>query len=215
MKNLLMKEFRLALHPTNLIFLSLSAMLLIPNYPYLVTFFYTTLGLFFVCLTGRENRDIEYTMVLPVRKREIVKARFGFAVMVELAQLALAAVFMLLRNRLMPTPNEVGLDANLAFLGAALLMCGLYNALFFTGYYRNPAKVGKAYVLASAVMMLYIIVVEGLTHIVPFFRDVLDTPDPQFLAVKLIVLAAGAVAFVALTMVGYGLSAKRFEALDL
>lgn len=215
MKNLLMKELRLALHPTNLIFLSLSAMLLIPNYPYLVTFFYTTLGLFFVCLTGRENHDIEYTVALPVRKRDIVRARIGFAVLVELAQLALAAAFMLLRNRLMPSPNEVGLDANLAFLGAALLMCGLYNALFFSGYYRDPAKVGKSYVLASTVLMLYIIVVEGLTHVAPFFRDVLDTPDPQFLTAKLIALAAGAAAFAALTLIGYALSVKRFEAIDL
>ena len=133
----------------------------------------------------------------------------------ELAQLLLAAAFMLLRNRLMPAPNEVGLDANLAFLGAALLMCGLYNVLFFPGYYRAPAKVGKAYVLASTVKMLYIIVVEGLTHIVPFFRDVLDTPDPQHLAVKLTVLVVSTVSFAVLTMVGYRLSAKRFEALDL
>lgn len=215
MKNLLMKELRLALHPTNLIFLSLSAMLLIPNYPYLVTFFYTTLGLFFVCLTGRENHDIEFTMSLPVRKREIVKARIGFAVLVELVQLLLAAAFMLLRNRLMPASNEVGLDANLAFLGAAFLMCGLYNLLFFPGYYRAPAKVGKAYVLASTVMMLYIIVVEGLTHIAPFFRDVLDTPDPQHLAVKLTVLAFGAFSFSVFTWIAYRVSAKRFEALDL
>ena len=34
MKHLLNKEFRLAMHPTNLIFLTLSAMLLIPDYPY-------------------------------------------------------------------------------------------------------------------------------------------------------------------------------------
>lgn len=39
MKNLVYKEFRLAAHPTNYIFLSFAFMLLIPNYPYLVSFF--------------------------------------------------------------------------------------------------------------------------------------------------------------------------------
>ena len=39
MKNLLNKEFRLALHPTNIIFISFALMLLIPNFPYLVAFF--------------------------------------------------------------------------------------------------------------------------------------------------------------------------------
>ena len=33
MKKLLLKELRLALHPTNLVFLALSAMLMIPAYP--------------------------------------------------------------------------------------------------------------------------------------------------------------------------------------
>ena len=58
MKNLLLKEWRLALHPAALLFLCLSSMLLIPSYPYFVIFFYTCLGLFFICLSGRENKDI-------------------------------------------------------------------------------------------------------------------------------------------------------------
>ena len=48
MKALIKKEFKLALHPTVPLFWLLSAMLIIPNYPYYVAFFYTTLGLFFV-----------------------------------------------------------------------------------------------------------------------------------------------------------------------
>ena len=33
--------------------LALSALVLVPNYPYGVVFFYSTLGLFFICLGGR------------------------------------------------------------------------------------------------------------------------------------------------------------------
>ena len=58
MKNLLYKELRLALHPTAILFLFLSAMLLIPGYPYYVVFFYTCLGIFCICRNGRESRDI-------------------------------------------------------------------------------------------------------------------------------------------------------------
>ena len=215
MKNLLQKELRLALHPTNIIFLSLSAMLLIPNYPYLITFFYTALGLFFLCLNGRENHDIEYSLTLPVRKREIVAARIAFAVAIEVLQLLLAAVFALLHNRLMPAANAVGMDANVAFFGFAMLLLGLYNLLFFTQYYANPAKVGKAFVVASTVVMVYILAVETLTHIVPFFRDVLDTPDPQHMLPKLAVLGIGAVAYAVFTLLALRVSAARFEALDL
>ena len=59
MNRLLQKELRLAMHPASVGFLLLSALLLIPNYPYYVTFFYTSLGVFFICLGGRENKDVE------------------------------------------------------------------------------------------------------------------------------------------------------------
>ena len=215
MKNLLNKEIRLAMHPTNLIFLTLSALVIIPNYPYYVTFFYTALGLFFLCLNGRENHDIEYSMTLPVRKRQLVKARIGFAVILEMLQFLLVIPLAMLKPVMSPEGNAVGMDANLAFFGLSLLMMGLFNYQFFTAYYKQPAKVGKAFVVSSTVMFVYITVAETLAHVLPFFRDQLDTPDPQFLGAKLAVLAIGLLAFALLTLLGYRVSAERFEKLDL
>lgn len=68
MKKLLMKEFRLSMHPSTPLMLLLSAMVFIPNYPFVVIFFYTTMAIFFTCLSGRENRDIAYSLSLPVAK---------------------------------------------------------------------------------------------------------------------------------------------------
>ena len=87
MWKLLRKDFVLTMHPVTPFFLLLSAMVLIPNYPYSVVFFYTGLSLFFTCLAGRENRDIPYTLFLPVRRRDVVAARMAFAVCLQLAQL--------------------------------------------------------------------------------------------------------------------------------
>ena len=215
MKTLLQKEFRLAMHPTNLLFLSLSALLLIPNYPYYVTFFYTGLGLFFTCLSARENHDVEYTMALPVRKRDLVRARVLFAVLVELAQGALAVPFALLRQRLVPMGNQVGMDANLAFFGFSFLLLGLFNYVFFTRYYRAPDKVGKAFAMASTGFFLCMVVLETLTHALPVMRDQLDTPDPLFLSSKLTVLAAGLLLYGLLTLRTVQVASRRFEALDL
>ena len=74
MKTLLYKQFRLLCHPMTLIFCLFGAMVLIPNYPYSVTFFYVTLGLFFTFLNMREQKDLYYTALLPVPKRDAVKA---------------------------------------------------------------------------------------------------------------------------------------------
>ena len=67
---LLKKEFRLCLHPAALVMLATSALLLVPNYPFGVSFFYMALGIFFICLDGRENHDAAFTLALPVSRRE-------------------------------------------------------------------------------------------------------------------------------------------------
>ena len=85
MRLMLRKELRLALHPTAPMFLALSAMLMIPSYPYLVAFFYTGLAVFFTCLNGRENQDVFYSMLLPVAKRDLVRARFLTVTLLEAA----------------------------------------------------------------------------------------------------------------------------------
>ena len=69
------KDLRLAAHPMMYVFAFFGAMLLIPSYPYTVAFFYGLLGIFFTFLNGRENKDVYYCAVLPVTKREQVRAR--------------------------------------------------------------------------------------------------------------------------------------------
>lgn len=114
MKNLMRKELVLAMHPASVLFLLLSAMLLIPNYPYYVICFYTCLGTFFICLTGRENRDIEFTALLPVRKTDLVRARVFTVMLMQLAQLVIAVPFAVFSSRV-SAENLVGMDANTAF----------------------------------------------------------------------------------------------------
>lgn len=215
MKNLLIKEFKLAMHPTVLIFIGLSFMVLIPNYPFYVTFFYTTLGLFFVCLTGRENHDIDYTLMLPIRKQDAVRARVSFFVIIEIAQLVLTALAVMLRNALGEGANQAGMDANIAFFGLSLIMLGVYNYMFFTKYYRAPDKVGSAFTFCAIIYFVMVCVAEACSFAIPFVRDRLDTPDPMFIMEKLVTLALGLVVFALLTIVGYRKARDEFERLDI
>ena len=93
MKALLNKQFRLVCHPMTLIFTGFGIMLLIPSYPYTVAFFYVMLGLFFSFMNGREQRDIYFSALLPIRKRDTVKASVLFVLVVELASLLFAMPF--------------------------------------------------------------------------------------------------------------------------
>ena len=215
MKNVLKKELLLALHPTAPLFLLLSAMLIIPNYPYYVVFFYNALAIFFTCLLGRENNDVFYSLTLPIPKRDIVKGRFAFVVLLQVAQLVIAVPFALLRQQ-MPLPgNQVGMDANIALFGLSLILMGLFNLVFFAIYYKDINKVGTAFAWGSAVVFVYICIAEAAAHVVPFFRDVLDTKDPQNLSAKLLVLAIGGLLYAAFTLLAYRRAVQTFEVQDL
>lgn len=212
-RNLMIKELKLALHPASIMFMFFGAMLLIPSYPYPVAFFYVCLGIFFVCLSGRENSDIFYTMLLPVRKRDFVKARMTTVALLQVLQLAIAIPFAILRS-FFGVPNSAGMDANTALFGFALMDFTAFNILFFTSYFRSPQKVGKAFLLGSIGLFVMVLVEEATTFFVPFMMA-LDTPDPVNLRAKLTVLAIGLLAYAASMPLIYLSSASRFEALDL
>ena len=215
MKALLYKEWALALHPTVFIFWALSLMLLIPNYPYYVVFFYTCLGIFFVCLTGRETHDITYTVSQPVRKKDVVSARVLTVVLIQLIQMVLAVPIAFLRAALKIGANEAGMDANLSLFGISLILLGVFNFIFFTRYYRAPDRVGSAFAWGCTGFWGGMIVAEGCTLAIPAVRGTLDTPDPQFLGIKLAVLALGLVLYTALTAAALKKAQRSFVALDL
>ena len=189
MAKLLKKEFALFAHPTSWMFLAFGAMMLIPGYPMYLPVFFATLGLFYACLSARENNDLYYTLLLPVRKRDAVRARALYFVIMELMQLALCVPFAILRGALKLGPNPAGMDVNVALFGLALVVAGVFNALFLPRLYKNPAAVGKPFLVVSLWVILLIFALEACCFVLPFFRDVLDTPDPQHLGAKLAVLA--------------------------
>ena len=212
---LLKKEFRLCMHPAAWIMLGLSVLILIPNYPYAVSFFYMTLGIFFITQGGRENHDPAYTMTLPVSRREAVTGRILFACCLEGMQLLAAALLVLIKSLLGAGPNQAGMDANIALLGEGLILFSLFNLIFFPLYYKDVTKIGKPFVISSIAVFFYIVLAVVATYALPFARDQLDTPDPAHLGEKLLFLLAGLLCFLCCTALSMRLSAKRFERLDL
>lgn len=214
-KNLIFKEWKLAVHPTGYIFLFMGAMLLIPNYPYYVAFFYQTLGIFFTFMTGNATNDIFFTTLLPVRKRDVVKARLYTVVGLEVFQLVIAVPFALLRSKITPPENLVGMDANIALFGLVFIMFGMFNVVFLPLFYRTAHKIGTPYLLATSVMTAVIVAVELVIQLTPTLKEALDTTATAYFPQQIILLAAGMVLFVLLNWVAYRQSAYSFEPLDL
>ena len=107
MKNLLVKECRLAAATITYFFLAAGLLTLIPGYPILMGVFFTCLGIFYSFQTMRENRDIEYSMLLPVSKAEVVKGKFLFVMLLQGCSFLVMALVTVVRA--WTRPNELPL----------------------------------------------------------------------------------------------------------
>lgn len=212
---LLKKEWKLVMMPVPLFFLLLSALVLVPNYPYYVTFFYTTLGIFLMLQSARENRDLYYMALLPITKQEMVKARFSLVLSVEALQVLVCIPFMLLRASYGHLKNAVGIEANVAFLGLSLVLLGVFNRIFFPMHYKNAYDLGKPFLLSSLALFFGVLILETLQHILPYLRDVCDSYEASDQLRQLPVLLGGLLLFALFTARSYRLSVARFEKADL
>ncbi len=215
MKDLLYKELKLILHPTTLIFMSFSIMLLIPSYPYYVIFFYTGLGLFLTFLSGRENKDIFYTVTLPIRKRDAVKARCYMVMFIELAQIIASVPFAFISTKINRKGNLAGIDANAAFFGLVFIMLAMFNFFFLTTFYKTAYKVGKAFAYGSIFIAVFVMVAEALVWIPTPIKGYLDTTAPGTFMAQLPLLLAGIVFWVLMMLLTYKKAANNFERVDL
>ena len=213
MSDLLVKELRLAAHPSLYIFMCMGALVLIPAYPYSVVFFFGCLGLFQSFMFDRETRDVFYTALLPRPKGDVVKGKLLLAVFAQTVQLLLSLPFAFLRTLYLPEGNPVGMEPNAAWYGFGLMVYGIFNLVFFTRFYKTAYKAGTSFLTALIPTTLGIVAIEAAVH----FPGLgwLDGMDGASLVRQLPLLLAGVIVYAAANVLAYRISVKRFEQVDL
>ncbi len=215
MFNLLYKEFRLVIHPLYYLMPLFGALILIPFWVYFVALMYFLFIAFpNIIVNAKAQNDTGFSVLLPVRKSDVVKARVLSMVVHEVLQIAVAAIFVAISLSVFKQNNFL-IDANIAYLGCGLVMYGLFNLVFFPMFYRTAHKVGIPMVASLVTAFLFATAIELLVVFVPQVTFVLDGRTSEALVRQLPVLAAGIALFSGLTWLAYRLSAKRFEKVDL
>ncbi|MBO4872867.1 MAG: ABC-2 transporter permease [Lachnospiraceae bacterium] len=217
MKNLLIKEFRLAASPLSYFFLAFSLMVFIPGYPILVGAFFICLGIFYSFQSGREQNDTVYTALLPLPKRAFVQSKYIFTAAVEAAAFLLMTAFTLVRMFALGSSEVYQtnpmMNANLFFLAYVLILFGLFNLIFLGGFFRTGYYFGKPFIVFTVAGFLWIVLAEALHHFPGLAW--LNTPAPENMGRQLAALAVGLVLFVLMTLLSYRGSVKKFETIDL
>ncbi len=218
MGKLLYKEYTLAVHPLFFVFVLMGAMMLIPDYCYYVIFIYNGIVVVnSIFNTGKANKDIEYTAFLPIKKKDIVKARFLSVSVFELVNVLVAAIFAVVSHLVYGGGiNQAGIDINPAFFGFTFFMLGGFNFIYGTAFYKTGHKTLKPLILSGVFFLVFIGVFETLAQYVKSpVSTFLDSSTPVGMVMQIPVLLGGLALFVLLNFWGYRISAKRFEELDL
>jgi len=215
MINLLHKEFRLVIHPLYHLVPLFAALILIPYWVYFVALMYFLfIAIPNIFTNAKAQNDTGFSVLLPVKKSDVVKARVLSMAVLEIIQVAVAAIFVAI-NLLFVSNNNFLIDANLAYLGCALMMYGIFNLLFFPLFYKTADKIGVPILISLTVAFLFTAVLEVASLLVAPVNRVLDGINAAALVRQIPVLLAGGIIFVLLTWLAYRRSAARFEKVDL
>ncbi len=215
MFKLLKKEMSLTASILSYLFLAFALMTFIPNYPILMGAFFICFGIFYTFQKAREANDILYTTILPVKKTDIVKAKYVFTVFIQLLGFAACAVLAVIRLLLLNGHEpyaSVGalMNSNLAYLGYVLLVYTGFNVLFVGGFFRTSYKIGIPFLLYAISAFAVIILGEGL-HFIPG----LEVLNYDYHYSHIIMLALCALIYAGATLLSEKLSEKRFLKTDL
>ena len=217
MNALLKKEMRLSALLLTYLFIGFAFMTMLPGYPILCGAFFITLGIFQSYQSAREANDIVFSALLPVAKRDVVKGKYQFVIMIELFGFAVMTVLTLVRMTVLSDAavyrQNALMNANPFYLGCALVIFGSFNLLFLGGLFRTAYSLGKPFVTYIIVCFLLTGIAEALHHFPGM--EALNAFGFDHIGLQLTMLLAGIIIYILLTFVSYNKSCDNFEKIDL
>ena len=226
MKALLYKEFKLAMHPICYVFIALFPfMMLIPSYPLGIGFIYILSCypiLFLGANKGQQSNDLLYSTLLPIRKKDIVKARIFTVIIMQVAYMLLMAALLPLAIYIeKSTITEsgkvvehagIGLNGFISVLAFAVIGFALSDLIFFPIYYKH----GKSIVMSTLFTILGFVIYLGVFTIgLPLaFKGYNNFFSSSSIGIQFALLGGAILISIGLHYLVYIISAKRLEKVD-
>ncbi len=217
MRNIMLKEMKLSASPITYLFILFGLMFLLPGYPVLCGAFFVTLGIFQGFQYAREANDIEFSVLLPIGKRDVVKGKYMFVCFIEGCSLIPMLAIVIIRMTALSDASvyraNAMMNANLFALGCALIAFGLFNVIFLGGFFKTAYDQGRPFVTYIIVVFLVIGIFEALHHIPGF--GIVNAFGFEHIGFQLSMLLAGLAVFLIMTGLSYKASCRNFEVIDL
>jgi len=213
MKNLLFKEFKLSISSGFFFMALFGALIMIPSWLYFIALMYTMFIMMpNIFISAKAQNDIGFSVMLPVSKSDVVKARVVSVVIMQLLPIFAAAVFAVLNITLYKGSNFF-MNPNVAFFGLVFIMYAIFNLVFFPWFYKSAYKVAAPSIWANAAAILFMAAVELANIFVPSIRAYIG--GIENMAAQLPVLIGGILIYALSAFASFKISAKRFEKVDI
>ncbi|MBE6052952.1 MAG: ABC-2 transporter permease [Clostridium sartagoforme] len=217
MKELLKKEMSLTASPLTYFFIAFSLMSFIPGYPILVGSFFVCMGIFYTFQFAREYNDTLYTALLPVRKSDVVKAKYLFCIGIQIISFIINSIITSIRltafkDVTVYVENPL-MNANFAYLGYVLIVFALFNYIFLTGFFKTAYYIGKPFIIYCIVSFIVVAIGEILHHL-PGLALLNSTTSDGF-PIQMIVFIIGILIYILGTYLSFNKSKRIFNSIDL
>lgn len=170
MKNLILKDLKLSVHPTIAIYAAVAGgLMFVPAYPRSMALLYSIIGIFMIFQCDLQNHDRTFCCLLPVTKKQIVKSRVLSVILIQLGLMLISvpcavAAHTILKN----ISNPAGMNANAIMYAIVLIGYAVSNRIMIPNGYRKNFKIVwsffgslAAYILISGTAELMIAVTAG------------------------------------------------------
>ncbi|GGG53150.1 ABC-2 transporter permease [Paenibacillus radicis (ex Gao et al. 2016)] len=216
MYNLLMKELKLGVSPFFyfLPFLT-GALMLIPGWLYFIVLLYFCFLTIPNMFAGyKTQNDLIFTNMLPVNKKDMVKAKVSVIVILELMHIVIAMIYGMISLRLYPNLIYYFYGPSLGFWGLCFVMLALFNVFFIPMYYKTAYKYGAATFAGTTAAILFAGGAEWLGIQNSSVFNLFKGTGTDHMTAHLLILLAGIAIFALFTIIAYYIAIKRFEKVE-
>jgi len=217
MYNLVIKDLKLGVNPMFFLLpVLLGALMLVPGWLYfLVPLYFCWITIPNMFAGFRTQNDLVFTMMMPVTRKDMVKARVFVIVIMELLHIVIAMIYGIFTIRLYPDLTYFFFAPYMGFWGLCFVMFAIFNMVFVPMYYKTAYKYGGATIASITAAMLFAGVAQWVGIQNSFFSDTFNGTGADTMSLQLTILIAGIVIFIASTTIAYRIAVKRFLKVEI
>ena len=228
MKALIYKEMRLAMHPVCYVFVFFFPfMVLIPTYPLAVGFIYILSCypiLFLGANKGQQSNDLLYSVLLPIRKKDIVKARIFTVLIIQVTYMLLMSALVplshLIQDQIVQSggkfvPNiGFSLDGYVSVLAFGVVAFAIADLIYFSIYYKNGRSILLSTLLMIFGFILFLLTFTVAIPVIEPFKPYKEFFCDSGLGIQFAALGIAVAISIGLHFLTYRIASKELELVD-